>query len=135
MSRSRLCRNGHILNHMSDVTHILNAIESGNAQAAAQLLPLVYAELRTAGGADAGAARSPAKRFSPRPWFTRRICAWSLADSVWNSRGHFFAAAAEAMRRIFVDKARRKGRVRNAAAAAGAATLDDVSSATEVPER
>ena len=54
--------------------------------------------------------RSRGRRCRPRPWSTRRTCGWSDGDEAqhWNSRGHFFAAAAEAMRRILVDQARRK---------------------------
>ena len=56
--------------------------------------------------------RSRARRSRPRPWSTRRTSGWWTADEAqhWNSRGHFFAAAAEAMRRILVDNARRKRR-------------------------
>jgi RNA polymerase sigma factor (TIGR02999 family) len=100
-----------ILGGMSDVTSILSAIERGDPHAAAQLLPLVYDELR----------QLAAQRLSQeRPGQTLQATALvheaylRLVDvekaQQWNSRGHFFAAAAEAMRRILVDQARRKRR-------------------------
>ena len=93
---------------MNQVTQILSAIEQGDAQAAEQLLPLVYQELRRL-AAQRLVARSPGRRSRPRPWSTRRISGWSEARTPgWESRGHFFAAAAEAMRRILVESARRK---------------------------
>src|SRR5262245_56459614 len=99
---------------MSDVTRILSQIESGDPSAAEQLLPLVYDELR-----NLAAARLAREK----PGQTRQATALvhdaylRLVDveqaQHWNSRGHFFAAAAEAMRRILVEQARRKGRVRH----------------------
>jgi RNA polymerase sigma factor (TIGR02999 family) len=94
---------------MDHVTHILSAIERGDPQAAEQLLPLVYDELRRL--ATARLARE-------KPGQTLQATALvheaylRLVDGEeaqrWHSRGHFFAAAAEAMRRILVDNARRK---------------------------
>ena len=94
---------------MSDVTHILSAIEEGDPAAAEQLLPLVYDELRKL------AARKLAQE---KPGQTLEATALvheaylRLVDvdrrQQWNSRGHFFAAAAEAMRRILVENARHK---------------------------
>ena len=94
---------------MSDVTRILSQIEQGDPQAAEKLLPLVYDELRKLAAARL-ARRSRGRRCRRRPWCTRRICGWWDVDNAqqWNSRGHFFAAAAEAMRRILVESARRK---------------------------
>ena len=94
---------------MNDVTRILSAIEQGDPHAAEQLLPLVYDELRKL-AAEKMAHETPARRSRPRPWSTRRIFGWWTWTSAqqWNSRGHFFAAAAEAMRRILVEQARRK---------------------------
>jgi RNA polymerase sigma factor (TIGR02999 family) len=94
---------------MSDVTHILKAIEEGDPSAAEQLLPLVYEELRKL---------AAQKLAHERPGQTLEATALvheaylRLVDTEkaqhWNSRGHFIAAAAEAMRRILVDNARRK---------------------------
>ncbi len=94
---------------MSDVTRILSQIKSGNRSAAEQLLPLVYDELRKLAAARM-AAESPDQTLQPTALvheaYLRLI---SPGDEVqWDSRGHFFAAAAEAMRRILVDAARRK---------------------------
>ena len=95
---------------MNEVTRILSAIEQGDPQAAEQLLPLVYDELRNWRRRNSP-TRSPARRSRPPPWSTRPTSGWSMRSEVtgWNSRGHFFAAAAEAMRRILVEAARRKG--------------------------
>src|SRR5919205_4335020 len=96
---------------MSDVTRILSAIEGGDPHAAEQLLPLVYDELRKL------AAR---KLDQEKPGQTLEATALvheaylRLVDvekaQHWNQRGHFFAACAEAMRRILVEQARRKKR-------------------------
>jgi RNA polymerase sigma factor (TIGR02999 family) len=98
-----------ILDGMHDVTHLLNAVEQGDPHAAGQLLPLVYDELR----------RLAAQRLAQeKPGQTLQATALvheaylrlvgKGEDQPWSSRGHFFAAAAEAMRRILVENARRK---------------------------
>src|SRR5688572_17965580 len=94
---------------MTDVTQILSQIESGDPSAAGQLLPLVYEELRKL---------AAAKLVQEKPGQTLQSTALvheayiRLVDvekaQHWNSRGHFFGAAAEAMRRILVESARRK---------------------------
>ena len=94
---------------MSDVTHILSAIESGDPHAAEQLLPLVYAELRKL-AAQKLAHEKPGQTLDATGLVHEAYL--RLVDTEkaqhWNSRGHFFAAAAEAMRRILVDQARQK---------------------------
>src|SRR5262245_19507571 len=98
---------------MSDVTHILSAIEGGDSNAAEQLLPLVYDELRTL-AAQRLAQEKPGQTLQATALVHEaylRLVDVEQAQS-WNSRGHFFAAAAEAMRRILVEQARRKGRVK-----------------------
>ncbi len=98
---------------MSDVTRILNAIERGDAKATDELLPLVYEELRMLA----------AQRLSHEP-AGQTLQATALVHEVylrlvgnepqsWENRGHFFAAAAEAMRRILVENARRKKRLKH----------------------
>jgi RNA polymerase sigma factor (TIGR02999 family) len=94
---------------MSDVTRLLEAATTGDHQAAADLLPLVYDELRKL-AAVRMAAESPDQTLQPTALvheaYLRLI---GPADDLrWENRGHFFAAAAEAMRRILVDAARRK---------------------------
>jgi RNA polymerase sigma factor (TIGR02999 family) len=99
---------------MTDVTRILSAIEQGDPKAAEQLLPLVYDELRRL---------ATQKLVQDRPDQTLQATALvheaylRLVDTAtvqrWDSRGHFFAAAAEAMRRILVEQARRRGRLRH----------------------
>jgi len=94
---------------MSDVTRILSQMESGDPAAAEQLLPLVYDELRKLAAARM-AAESPDQTLQPTALvheaYLRLISPGDEAK--WENRGHFFAAAAEAMRRILVDAARRK---------------------------
>jgi RNA polymerase sigma factor (TIGR02999 family) len=96
---------------MSEVTQILSAIEQGEPQAAEQLLPLVYAELRRL-AAELMAQEKPGQTLQATALVHEAYL--RLVDGAkpqhWNSRFHFFAAAAEAMRRILVEQARRKRR-------------------------
>ncbi len=96
---------------MSDVTQILQAIEQGDPRAAAQLLPLVYDELRKLASQKL-AQEKPGQTLQATALVHEAYLRLVEGDqaSRWNSRGHFFAAAAEAMRRILVDNARRKRR-------------------------
>src|SRR6476620_10310761 len=116
---------------MSDVTRILSQIERGDPQAAEQLLPLVYDELRRL------AARRLARE---KPGQTLQATALvhdaylrlvGDHDPGWDSRGHFFAAAAEAMRRILVESARRKHRLKRGGGVARRVEGEDV----PAPER
>src|SRR5262249_41398616 len=107
----RLPHAGGMLACMSDVTRILTAIEQGDPHAAEQLLPLVYDELR----------KLAAQRLAQeKPGHTLQATALVheaylrlVGDQHFENRGHFFAAAAEAMRRILVETARRKNRLRH----------------------
>ena len=118
---------------MNDVTHILSAIEHGDPQAAEQLLPLVYDELRKL-AAQRLAQEKPGQTLQATALVHEAYLRLVGADEAagWDSRGHFFAAAAEAMRRILVDSARRKastkrggGRERRILDEAQLATDDD----------
>src|SRR6266542_6254201 len=94
---------------MSAVTHLLAAIEHGDPHAAGQLLPLVYEELRQLAAAKM-AQEQPSQTLQATALVHEaylRLVDVEQAQQ-WNSRGHFFAAAAEAMRRILVDNARAK---------------------------
>src|SRR5262249_32278609 len=98
---------------MSDVTRILSQIESGDPSAADQLLPLVYEELRKLAarklaGEKAGQTLQPTALVHEA--YLRLVGSQSEGKEPekWDSRGHFFSAAAEAMRRIMVESARRK---------------------------
>jgi RNA polymerase sigma factor (TIGR02999 family) len=95
---------------MSDVTRILSAIENGDPSAAEQLLPLVYEELRKL-AAQRLAQERPGQTLQPTALVHEAYLRLVDVDKAqhWNSRGHFFAAAAEAMRRILIEIARRKG--------------------------
>ena len=95
---------------MSDVTHILNAINLGNARAAEQLLPLIYDELRRLAAAKM-ANEAPTIRSMPRPLCMKRSAVGR--GSAFRESGHFFRVAAEAMRRILIDRARRKRRAKH----------------------
>jgi RNA polymerase sigma factor (TIGR02999 family) len=98
---------------MSDVTQILNAIEQGDPCAAEKLLPLVYAELRKLAARKLGheaAGQTLQATALVHEAYLRLVGGENVQQ--WNSRGHFFAAAAEAMRRILVENARRKDRLK-----------------------
>lgn len=98
---------------MSDVTRILNAIERGDAKATDELLPLVYEELRVL-AAQKLSQEKPGQTLQPTALvheaYLRLV---GDGEQSWNSRGHFFGAAAEAMRRILVEAARRKRRLKH----------------------
>ena len=98
---------------MNEVTRILSAVEAGDPRAAEQLLPLVYDELRRLAAAKL-AHEKPGQTLQSTALvheaYMRLVGAGSQQD--WNSRGHFFAAAAEAMRRILVEQARHKSRLK-----------------------
>jgi RNA polymerase sigma factor (TIGR02999 family) len=99
---------------MNEVTRILSAIEHGDPQAADQLLPLVYGELRKL-AAERMAREKSGQTLQATALVHEaylRVVGGNEAQH-WNSRGHFFAAAAEAMRRILVENARRKRRVKH----------------------
>jgi RNA polymerase sigma factor (TIGR02999 family) len=100
---------------LSEVTRILSALEQGDAHAAALLLPLVYTELRKL-AAHKLAHEKPGQTLDATALvheaYLRLVGAHS-ASAGWDSHGHFFAAAAEAMRRILVEAARRKQRIKH----------------------
>jgi RNA polymerase sigma factor (TIGR02999 family) len=96
---------------MNEVTHILSALAGGDAHAARQLLPLVYDELRKLAAARM-AEEAPGNTLNATALVHEAYLRLVGPEGTprWDSRGHFFAAAAEAMRRILVDAARRKRR-------------------------
>jgi RNA polymerase sigma factor (TIGR02999 family) len=102
---------------MNDVTRILSAVERGDPYAAEQLLPLVYEELRKL-AAQKLAQEKPGQTLEATALvheaYLRLVGGKQTQE--WDSRGHFFTAAAEAMRRILVEQARRKRRVRHGGA-------------------
>ena len=97
---------------MSDVTRILNSIEQGDPKAAEQLLPLVYEELRRLAAVkifnEPPGQTLQATALVHEAWL--RLAGPQAEKQLWNSRYHFFAASAEAMRRILIENARRKHR-------------------------
>jgi RNA polymerase sigma factor (TIGR02999 family) len=98
---------------MNEVTRVLSAIEGGDPNAAEQLLPLVYQELRKL-AAQKLAQEKPGRTLEATALVHEAYIRLVDVDKAqhWNSRGHFFAAAAEAMRRILVEDARRKKALR-----------------------
>src|SRR3954451_17696220 len=96
---------------MNDVTRILSAIEHGDPRSAEQLLPLVYEELRQLAALRLAQER-PGQTLQATALVHEAYLRLVDADRAqhWDSRAHFFAAAAEAMRRILIDQARRKRR-------------------------
>lgn len=101
---------------MSDVTHILFAIDQGDPNASDKLLPLVYDELRKLAALKL-AQEKPGQTLQATALVHDAYVRLVDGDKIlhWNSRGHFFAAAAEAMRRILVESARRKGAAKRGA--------------------
>ena len=103
-----------IIGVMSEVTNILSQIRAGDPSHAEQLLPLVYQELRRL-AASKLASEKPGQTLQPTALvheaFLRLV--GPNQSQCWDSRGHFFAAAAQAMRRILVEQARRKKRLRH----------------------
>jgi RNA polymerase sigma factor (TIGR02999 family) len=100
------------ISRMTDVTQILSQLEAGDPTAAEQLLPLVYEELKKLAAARL-AHEKPGQTLQATALVHEaylRLLGPAETEQRWNSRGHFFAAAAEAMRRILVESARRKGR-------------------------
>jgi RNA polymerase sigma factor (TIGR02999 family) len=118
---------------MNEVTRILSAIEQGDPSAAEQLLPLVYDELRKL-AAQRIAQEKPGQTLQGTALvheaYLRLV--GGDAEQRFDGRGHFFAAAAEAMRRILVDKARHNGRVKRGAEMARR-DLDEIDLAAPVP--
>ena len=97
---------------MSDASRLLSAIQDGDPGAASQLLPLVYDELRRL-AAQKMAHENPGQTLQPTELVHEaylRLVGSEEPSSKWQGRGHFFAAAAESMRRILVERARRKSR-------------------------
>jgi RNA polymerase sigma factor (TIGR02999 family) len=104
---------GEYIMLMSEVTQVLEAIDRGDPHAAEQLLPLVYHELRKL-AAQRMARETPGQTLQPTALVHEaylRLVDVERAQH-WDNRGHFFAAAAEAMRRILIEEARRKNRVK-----------------------
>jgi RNA polymerase sigma factor (TIGR02999 family) len=112
---------------MTEVTRILGAIEQGDPHAAGQLLPLVYDELRKL-AAQKLARETPGQTLQATALVHEAYLRLVDGEKVrqWNSRGHFFAAAAEAMRRILVEQARR----RNAAKRGGQSDREELQEST-----
>lgn len=98
---------------MSEVTRILSQIEAGDPTAAERLLPLVYEELRNLAAARLAHER-PGQTLQPTALVHEAYLRLVDVEQVqrWNGRGHFFGAAAEAMRRILLNRARDKGRIK-----------------------
>src|SRR5262245_34479961 len=120
---------------MPDLTQLLDAAAAGDRQAAAELLPLVYDELRKLAFARmtseaAGQTLQPTALVHEA--YLRLV--GSRQPDGWDGRGHFFAAAAEAMRRILVENARRKQRLRHGGEWRRTDLPDDVADASNSPE-
>jgi RNA polymerase sigma factor (TIGR02999 family) len=114
---------------MNDVTRILSAIEQGDRQAAEQLLPLVYDELRKLAAARM-AAEKPGHTLSATA-LVHEAYLRLVGDQHFDDRGHFFDAAAEAMRRILVNHARDRKRLKRAGGRVRLELLDQISSLAE----
>jgi RNA polymerase sigma factor (TIGR02999 family) len=117
---------------MNEVTRILSAVEQGDPHAANQLLPLVYDELRKL-AAKKMAQEAPGQTLQPTALVHEAYLRLVDVEKAqhWNSRGHFFAAASEAMRRILVEGARRKQRLKHGGGRVREQELEDIA----CPER
>jgi RNA polymerase sigma factor (TIGR02999 family) len=120
------------LKAMNDVTRILTAIEQGDGQAAEQLLPLVYDELRKLAAARM-AAENPGHTLNATA-LVHEAYLRLVGDQHFDDRGHFFAAAAEAMRRILVNHARDRKRLKRAGGRRRLELLDQIGSVAEDPD-
>jgi RNA polymerase sigma factor (TIGR02999 family) len=114
---------------MNEVTRILSSIEQGNPHAAEQLLPLVYDELRKL-AAQKLAQEKPGQTLDATA-LVHEAYLRLVADQEFDNRGHFFAAAAEAMRRILVEHARARGRLKRGGGRVRLELLDQAGSLTE----
>ncbi len=121
---------------MSDVTRLLDAAAAGDRRAAAELLPLVYDELRKLAAARM-AAEAPGQTLQATALvheaYLRLVGARSVSDG-WDGRGHFFAAAAEAMRRILVESARSRRRLKRGGGRVRLELLDQAGALAEDPD-
>ena len=120
------------LKAMNDVTRILTAIDQGDGQAAEQLLPLVYDELRKLAAARM-AAEDPGHTLNATA-LVHEAYLRLVGDQHFDDRGHFFAAAAEAMRRILVNHARDRKRLKRAGGRRRLELLDQIGSVAEDPD-
>jgi RNA polymerase sigma factor (TIGR02999 family) len=121
---------------MNDVTQLLSAIQDGDPAAASQLLPLVYDELRRL-AAQKLAHENPGQTLQPTALVHEaylRLVGSENPPGAWEGRGHFFAAAAEAMRRILVENARRKHRQKRGGGCTRQSLDPDQVAAPEVSE-
>jgi len=117
---------------MSQFTRVLDQVQQGEATAAEELLPLVYEELRKL-AAHKMAGEAPGQTLQPTALVHEAWLRLTGDESrTWDNRGHFFAAAAEAMRRILIERARAKGRLRRGAHAEHV-PLEQVTIASEDP--
>src|SRR5688572_30343881 len=123
-----------MLGVMADVTQILSAIEAGDPKAAAELLPLVYDELRKLAAARM-AEEKPGQTLQATALVHEAYVRLVGGEQThgWDGRGHFFAAAAEAMRRILIDKVRHKN-TRKAGGRHRRVDLDDFDPALDEPD-
>src|SRR3954471_12309132 len=117
---------------MSDVTHLLDAAAAGDRQAAADLLPLVYAELRSL--AAAHMAQEAAGHTLDATALVHEAYLRLVGDQQFDGLGHFFAAAAEAMRRILINHARDRNRLKRGGGRVRLELLDQVGSLAEDPD-
>jgi RNA polymerase sigma factor (TIGR02999 family) len=117
---------------MSDVTRLLNAAAAGDRRAAADLLPLVYDELRMLAAARM-AAEAPGHTLNSTA-LVHEAYLRLVGDQQFDGRGHFFAAAAEAMRRILVNHARDRNRLKRGGGGIRLELLDQIGSVAEDPD-
>ncbi len=119
---------------VSDVTRILQAIDTGDSRAAGELLPLVYNELRKLAGSRMAGESTDHTLQATALVHEAYIRLVGKDDPGWQNRGHFFAAAADAMRRILIDHARSQGRLKRGGKRVRLELLDHADSIAEHPD-
>jgi len=118
---------------VSNVSRLLDAATAGDPSAAAELLPLVYDELRKLAAARL-AEEKPGQTLQPTALVHEAYLRLVGSEAPWNGRGHFFAAAAEAMRRILINRARDRGRVKRGGQYRREELIDFAEAATASPD-
>ena len=118
---------------MADLTQLIEAVERGDPHASDELLPLVYQELRRLAQFKMN-AEVPGQTLQPTALVHEAWLRLMGANQEWKNRRHFFNAAAESMRRILIDRARKRGRIRRGGADAVHVDLSEIDVAVDAPD-
>ncbi len=128
------CFRYHVVTVDPQITHILHAIEEGDTKVAEELLPLVYDELRKLAATRLNKERPGQTLQATALVHEAYLRLLGPSHERWSGRGHFFAAAAEAMRRILIERARRRLAAKHGGGVSPVSIHDDVEAAVEDPQ-